>query len=136
MKLLSEGEVSYLTLAVIESELSHFPSFRFQVEVSDRGFTASSAAWVSADEVQTFAIQLRQCQRTGRNQAVLSSMSPGELELRVEPSDALGHFQLIYRVGCQRLNNAGWQESALTGGFDLDTQHLEQMVEGAELLAF
>ncbi len=135
MKLLSEGEVFYLTLAIIEAELTHLPSFRFQVEVSDRGFTASSSVWAAADDVHIFASQLRQCQRMGRSQALLSSMSPGELELRVEPSDALGHFQVVYRVGRHRLNNAGRQAAAVTGGFDLDPYLLEQMVEGAELLA-
>ena len=68
---------------------------------------------------------------------MLSGMSPGELELRVEPSDSLGHFQVVYRVSRQRLNNGGWQEAALTGGFDLDSDHLDQMREAAdELLAF
>jgi len=135
MKLSSDGEVSYLTLAVVEAELAHFPCFRLLIEDSDRGFTASSTAWVAADDVQTFAAQLRQCQRIGRGRALLAAMSPSELDLRVEPSDALGHFRMIYRVAHQWLNNGGWQETVLTGGFELDTYRLEQMVETAELLA-
>lgn len=135
MKLFSIGEVSTLTLAIIESELTHFLSIRLQVEVSDRGFTASSSVWVALEDVQTFAVQLRQCQRMGRSQAMLSSMSPGELELRVESTDALGHFQIAYRVACQRRSRATGQETVLTGGFDLARQFLGQMAEGVEALA-
>jgi len=85
---------------------------------------------VTLKDYKDFVAALRQCEQSRRGHAILSGMSPSELELVVESSDNVGHFHLRYRLGRTSLASRTVQAKAVTGGFDLDVEFFAQIVSG------
>jgi hypothetical protein len=60
--------------------------------VQCRAFTGEVEAWILRANWTTFSNQLETLERTRRGEALLESISPGELRLRIQSIDALGHM--------------------------------------------
>ncbi len=126
VKLFSEGKRSSLTLEVIELDLIIYPSLNFSVTLVDEGFCeAHNMAWVGLDGFKAFVNAMQQCEKTRRGKAELHGISDDELDLVIENSDTLGHFDVKYRM-----SKFGWEryDRVIVGGFDLDASFLQQMV--------
>ena len=129
MELFSESKASRLTVEVADGEFVEYPSLNLFVAVLDEGFCeARSYAWVTIRDYTDFVAALRQCEQTRRGRAVLSSMSPQELELVVESSDSLGHFHLQYKLVRISSGWGVWQEKIVSGGFELSSEFFAQFV--------
>lgn len=136
MELFSEGKASRLTVEVTDGEFIHHPSLNLFVTISDDSFCeAHSCAWVTVQDYTDFVMSLRQCEQTRRGRAVLSSMSPGELELVIESSDSLGHFYLRYRLVRISWGMGTDHDKMVIGGFELSSEFFARIVaDFAELL--
>jgi hypothetical protein len=127
VRLSSDDRMSSSTIEVDEV-VSEYPSLNLVVEVDDGGFRGAVVTWLKADTLAAFVEQLRECERTRRGCAVLTSMSPDELELRIEQADELGHFAASYRLMTDQYTRRGTFQHSLSGGFDLDAEWLAQTV--------
>ena len=136
MELFSDSKASHLTVEVADGEFIEYPSLNLFVAVSDEGFCeARSYTWVTVKDYTNFITALRECEQTRRGRAVLSSMSPHELELVIENSDNLGHFYLQYRLEWTSSHWGTYREKMVIGGFDISSEFFAQIVaDFAELL--
>ena len=136
MQVSSEGGDSHLTVEVIGAEFLEYPSLNLSVAVSNEGFCeARGGDWVGLSEYEAFVVSLRECERTRRGRAVLTGMSPDDLEIIIESNDRLGHFQLNYRLGKMSYYSRSARLLTVAGGFDLDAGFFSQIVaDFAELL--
>ena len=132
----SERRDSHLTIKAIESDFVEYPSLDLSVAVTNEDFCeARGGGLVGLNEYEAFVVALRQCERTRRGRATLSGMSPDELEVIVESTDSLGHFQLNYRLGRTSYNSRMIRFVTAIGGFDLDAEFSPQTVaDFADLL--
>ena len=136
MELFSEGRASRLTVEAADGEFIYYPSLHLFVAVSDEGFCeARRYVWVTVQDYTDFVMALRQCEQTRRGRAVVSGMSPDELELVIESSDSLGHFYLRYRLGRLASGRGTDHDKMVIGGFELISDFFAQIVgDFAELL--
>ena len=126
----SQGKDARFRMEVIEGEFVCYPSLNLAVTVAHTGFCkAHGSAWVGLDDYQAFADALRQCEQARQGRATLTGMSPDELEIVVQNSDSLGHFELGYKLGRSSPRNlrAVWPQM-VTGSFELDVCFLPQIV--------
>lgn len=63
------------------------------------GFRGETDAWILQEAWEGFLSQLTALERERRGEAVLESISPGELRLRIFASDRAGHIAVEGSVG-------------------------------------
>jgi len=69
------------------------------VRIASHGYAGSNRLWVSVPELELFAQALAQLEGSLRGEAVLRSMSPDELDLRVFAASSLGHLAVQCSTG-------------------------------------
>ena len=135
MKILSDDHARFIELQLAELCGLPYPSVRLEVTVSCGDFAgANPKVWVAAKDLQRFLAAFREIERSRKGEALLESMSPGILELRIEPTDSVGHFQLRFTLGRDEVSAWATHSQRLIGSFDLDAGCLGQFV--GELQAF
>jgi hypothetical protein len=96
------------------------------VNVQSNGFTGHNDLWVSKESLTEFCSSLASLERTLRGEAVLESISPGELLIRVAAVTERGHVavsgQLGYRVNDE--NSRHWH--SLQFGFEFEQAQLSE----------
>lgn len=128
MKLLSNDKASYLTLDADRTDLNCYPSYNLTVEVADGDFRGAVVTWAIRDDLTAFVRQLEHCERTRCGTASLVCRNLDEFELRIESSDALGHFVARYRLACLSFLRDGQTAQTLSGGFNLDSELFANLV--------
>ena len=99
MRIVSGPNSLLLEIAeVIPSTLPTPGDACFTAEVSTGTFSGRGSSWVEALALDDFLSALRSLDHTRKGEALIESMSPGELRLRVYSVDSLGHVALSGRI--------------------------------------
>ena len=80
----------------IESVKEHYPSHRVQIEIETENIKAdlNNFIWLSDSDIEKFLVELDALDKSRKGQAVLESMTPGEMKLIFRPIDTLGHLSV------------------------------------------
>lgn len=89
-------DTSYLEIR-IASENSGDVSLN--VNISSAGFVASNGVWVDASDFTRFCQELKKLDATLKDEAILESMSPEEMNLRIFAANSRGGMALEVSLG-------------------------------------
>jgi len=105
------------------------------VSVVCREFSARNcSAWISAPDWARFGRQLRTLEESRRGEALLESMSPANLRLRLYARDRTGHVAVEGHVGGYQRVGDGMREVNLSFAFDVDSEFLGEIVRAFDAL--
>ena len=131
LQLRSSNAESTLTLRAAKTT-SPYASVRFDVDLSDEGFSGSyDGVWVEMEELARFASDLRACEQTRDGAAGLKALSPEEFTMAIARCDVSGHFDVVYQLGAYRYSRRGAAMKTVSGVFDLDSEFLGEMASSA-----
>jgi len=136
MEFVSDDRESSVTLVLAEvDDNPHLPSIKLAIAVKNRAFYGTITTWFEKDNFQQFVRQFELCVKSGRDSAQLASISPEQVEIHVERSDNVGHFMLLYKFGATSYLRARTITTVLAGGFDLDSEYLQEYASSLEEVA-
>ena len=121
----------FVEIRLVSQEPDNLPSrgdAYLSIQVSSAGFTGHNDLWVVAAALHCFCEDLLALERERRGQAMLESISPGELGLRIRSIDSLGHMAAegFTGHGVQRQLFRPWH--AVHFGFEFDPSQLVNAV--------
>ncbi len=101
MKIVSEAKTNSIEIIKLESVYESYPSYRIELKIDTQKVKATHAnfIWVSLSDIETFLSQLEYLDKYRNQEAVLESMSPGEMRLIFKPLDPLGHLLVKLEIG-------------------------------------
>jgi hypothetical protein len=122
-----EDHRDYVEIDLLSQETADLPGrgdSRLAVLVTSAGFSGRSQVWVSGTSLRSFCTALSALERNRRGEAIIESMSPGELVLRFRSVDSCGHMAVEGAIGCrvQRGHSHSWH--AIHFGFEFDPSQL------------
>jgi hypothetical protein len=122
-----ENGNNYLELEVSLENDDTLPSYGdayIIITVNSNGFSGKNDLWVGAEELKEFCVSLVRLEKERNGEATLSSMSPGELNLKIYSIDSLGHLAVAGTTGYQVVDIP----HSLTFGFEFDPSQLIKAV--------
>jgi hypothetical protein len=129
MRIDAEDRRSFVNLTVSGPDGMSAGAATLAVEIESRGFRGAYAkVGVFASAMQRFLDELERLEAQRSGSALLSSMSPGEFQLRIEIADRAGHVLLTAQL--RRLVYIRDQMAALAAevAFALDPSALPNVV--------
>jgi hypothetical protein len=108
------GSLARVEVAVTEVAtpvLPHSPGgdVRLQLRLTCEGFAGTGSSWIARDAWQAFLRQLERLNDRRAGEAVVESMSPDELCLRIHATDPAGHVALEGQVRTRSVRDLHWQ---------------------------
>src|SRR5262245_1048363 len=94
------------------------------IRVQSAGFIGHNELWVCASCVRAFCSALAALDKTLRGEALLRSVSPRELDLRIASADSLGHMVISGSTGYHALLSHRSYWHAVQFGFEFEPQQL------------
>lgn len=122
-----ESGNNHLVLEVSVEEDDTLPSYGdayVTISVHSNGFSGKNDLWVGAEELQEFCASLVKLEKKRKGEASLSSISPGELNLKIYSVDSLGHLAIKGTTGYEVANIP----HSLTFGFEFEPSQLVKAV--------
>ena len=112
--------------SILEIDLASQDSDAYvTVRVESRGYAGSNDLHFLDADFRQFCSGLLKLQKTLKGEAILRSVSPGELEIRVEPFDALGHMSVKGKIGYHIFTSHSSNWHSVEFGFEIDPQQLD-----------
>lgn len=94
------------------------------ISLNSNSFSGKNDLWVMAKDFQSFCAALIKLEKERKGEATLTSISPGELELKFQSIDSLGHLAVSGTTGYEIDN----MPHCVTFGFEFDPQELVKAV--------
>lgn len=124
MKIESEGNYIELEIQLeTESSLSSYGDALIGIVISSNGYQGKNQVWVAKQELESFYESLLSLERDRSGEAVLTSMSPGELFLRIFSYDRRGHMAIEGETGHYIIGDVGFNH-AVKFGFTIEPEQL------------
>ncbi len=128
----SDGD-SRLVLVAVELSDRQLPSVRVRAELRIGGFSAAAdSVWFETSAIDSFVAQIRTLEAKRQGAALLSAMSPGGCELRLETCDRAGHLRLHVQLSKTRYVCDESHPTTLAGSFEMDAELLLGMSDQVE----
>ena len=86
---------------------------RVQVGLTCDGFIGNGSSWIARDVWQRFIRALEHVDDRREGEAVVESMSPDELRLRIRVTDRAGHIAVDGQVRTRSVRDLRWQFGAI-----------------------
>jgi len=135
MQIESEDRQSVLLLQSIQAELSAFPSICVSVDLRSKHVSGSdSGIWIELEKLESFIKALTSLDHARKGEALLESMSPGELWLRVYPVDSRGHIALEIKINGKHFVGHRYMDHGCHTAFLLEPTALPHVCEGLRIL--
>jgi hypothetical protein len=94
------------------------------IKLSSNGFSGQNSLWVLSESLFYFCRSLIVLEKTRKGEALLESISPGELNLQIFSIDSLGHMGVRGKTGFNVLNSTDLFPHSVTFGFEFDPSQL------------
>ena len=106
---------------------------QLSLRVQSHGYIASTTVWVEREQLQLFSEALSNLGTSLQGEAVLSSISPGELSLKLFSVSPYGHVAVEGSIGSHihSANSTHWH--SVTFGFEFENTQLAQAVKATWL---
>ncbi len=135
MRITNELKSRQIDFIKLESQKEHYPSHRIEVRLKTEDIQSgfSNSIWLSDSDIDAFLSDLELLDSFRKGEAVLESMSPGELKLVFKSIDNAGHLAvMLHLVKEDRLNND--YSYKIQVEFEIDPTSLPQIRSGFEAL--
>jgi hypothetical protein len=114
---LTDG-VAHVEIAVTDVSASTPPhsaggDVRLQVSLTCEGFIGTGSRWIARDVWQRFIRELEHLEDRREGEAVVESMIPNELRLRIRVTDRAGHVAVDGQVRPPSVRELRWQFGAI-----------------------
>ena len=121
-----EGFVEVLLVERSPSGFAGAGDLRLQVRVAFSTFTGEyDQVWIESNAFRDFLAQLRTLEAQRRGSAILSSMSPGELDLEIHSIGSAGQMAASGQLGRHTLiSDGGWAWCQIPFYFQLSSPSL------------
>jgi len=86
---------------------------RLHIRLTCEGFTGTGSSWIAHDVWQHFLRQLEQLEDRRDGEAVVESMSPEDLRLRIFVTDPAGHVAIEGQARTRSVRDLRWQFGAI-----------------------
>ena len=86
---------------------------RLSLRLTCEGFAGTGSSWIGYDAWQRFLQQLTRLEDRREGEAVVESMSPGELRLCIRVTDRAGHVAADGQVCTRSVRDLRWQFGAI-----------------------
>ena len=127
LRFASESTADFVEIDLVRQETDDVPSRGdgyVTIVASSAGFAGHNDLWVLAASLHSFGRDLIALERDRRGDAVLESISPDELKLRIRSVDRRGHMAIEGSTG-YHVHRAGSQIwHAVHFGFEFDPSQL------------
>ncbi|CZF82773.1 WapI family immunity protein [Grimontia marina] len=100
------------------------------IVVSSNGYIGKNQVWVAKEELELFSASLRELEKHRKGEAVLNSMSPDELNLRIYAYDGVGHLAIEGTTGHQVAGSVSFNHS-IQFGFIVEAEQIVRMASSA-----
>lgn len=130
-----ENGSNYLEIEVQLETDSSLPSCGdalIGIAVSSNGYSGKNQVWVAKQELDLFAASLKELEKIRKGEAVLNSMSPDELSLKVYSYDSVGHMAVEGITGHQVIGSVTFKHS-VRFGFIIDSEQLVKLSKASWL---
>lgn len=96
MQITNEIRTRKIEFIKIESVKGQYPSHHIQIHIETENIRANfnNYIWIAEADIEKFLLDLETLDKNRSGQAVLESMSPGELQLTFQAIDNLGHLSV------------------------------------------
>jgi hypothetical protein len=121
----------YLDLRIAEvvpTELPGHCDVRLEASLHGKGFAGASSAWVDADVFRGFSLELTELVTHFHGEAVLESISLGDLSLRLVPANGRGYV----RVEVSLAEGSAGTRWGISGSFDVELAAVAALLRWAE----
>ena len=117
-----EVEVSFEN----DPSIPSYGDAQLSIRVQSHGYIGSTTVWVEREQLQLFSEAIFRLENSLQGEAVLSSISPGELRLKLFTVSPCGHIALEGSIGNYRhcVNSTHWH--SVTFGFEFENTQLTQ----------
>ena len=99
------------------------------VEISSNGFSGHNDLWVSSDSIKSFCRNLVRLEAKRTGKAILESISPGELHIKVFSTTSRGHMGIEGTTGYSIQNENSRFNHSVSFGFEFDPSQLVEAVK-------
>jgi len=112
-----------------DSSIQSYGDARLSLRVQSHGYIGSATAWVEREQLKQFSEALSRLEKSLQGEAVLSSMSPGELSLKLLSVSSRGHVAIEGSIGrhVHGANSMIWH--SVTFGFEFENTQLTEAVQ-------
>ena len=131
MNILFQNRDNKVELAFNYDEDNQLPSHgdaHLTISINSNGFAGMNEVWVLAAVAQGFLDNLIALEKNRQGEAVLSSISPEELELKVYAMNERGHIAICGKTGYAVHSSEAVFNHSVEFGFELEPNQLEQVV--------
>ncbi len=111
-----------------ETSLPSYGDARVTVAVSSNGYSGSSAAWLSSEEIEKFSLALIKLENDRKGEAIIRSMSPGELKLKIYATNSRGHMAISGLIGEPVQSGIDDVAHSLKFGFSFEPSFLVELI--------
>ena len=95
-------------------------ALNFKLETED--YRGSSSCWIEGEDLSGFCAELKSLEKTLKGMAQLTSASPGELNLKINPINSLGLFVLQVELGSKKIIDRSLFDQSVKSAFELEAQ--------------
>jgi hypothetical protein len=94
MRITNELKTRRIEFIILESVKEHYPTHKIKIVVETENIQTNfnNYIWLSEADMEQFLVELEALDKNRTGQAILESMSPGELKLTFRAIDSLGHL--------------------------------------------
>lgn len=126
----SHNECFLQVEATVEEDSSNqsYGNARLTLRVQSQGYSGEATAWVEREQLVRFGDELTQLNESLQGEAVLVSMGPGELNLKLRSVTSRGHVALEGSIGRYVHGDHSIYWHSVAFGFEFENTQLADAV--------
>jgi len=128
--LLQQG-ANKVVIGLLSEETEELPNkgdLYLGIKITSNGYSGENDLWVLSGDFKEFCKALAILNEKRKGEAVLSGISPNELEIRIHSVSSLGHMAVSGYTGYEVLGENRFFLHQVKFGFEFDPTQLEKLV--------
>ena len=118
-----------IDIKIEEDEIPSKGDVFLSVQVESNGFIGHNELWVLNEEFDSFVQDLSELEEKRKGEAVLTSISPNELDLKVYSVTNRGHIAISGKTGFRVFDQDESFQHSLEFGFQFDASQLLEVLK-------
>ena len=130
MEVHNETKTHKIQLELVDSEMQNLPSIQVCLTFETPTLKYSNESiWLTIQDLDTFQNSVEELLNNNTGKTNLKSMSPGELNLKIENNDNLGNF--IISLNCSQITDLSNNfKQSISSQFEVQGYSLKQIITG------
>ena len=130
MEVHNETKTHKIQLELVDSEMQNLPSIQVYLTFETPTLKYSNQSiWLTIQDIDTFQNSVEELLNNNTGKTNLKSMSPGELDLKIENKDNLGNF--IISLNCSQITDLSNNfKQSISSQFEVQGYSLKQIITG------